>query len=392
MIIFLFIRGWAKRICLLFLLLLPFAILAAPPIQGGALRGIDAKDARLKLISAAESFLGTPYRYSGLNRNGIDCSGLVYMSFREALHTTIPRSSHGIYNWAEKISTNELQPGDLVFFITSGRNVSHLGIYTGGGRFIHSASEGPRTGVIYSRLDEAYWKRTYHGAGRALPGTAEAANAVNANNTAGTANTINAVNTAGVAAAANAAAYPEIPNSGQNSRVSGASAGLTWATDTGLFTGVGAAWTWGGLAEGSPSVFRGFTSMVTMGYKWPVLRLGFELRTELDRSLGVFRLPVTLSIGTNYFQVFAGPALTFGNPGLSLSDGKRQYAGGGKWNLELGTSVSLPLWKIYSGSLSLYGEAAFQYYRRSDGSSFNIKHDVPANFHFSTGLRYMWLL
>ena len=119
-----------KYLSLLGLMLLAHVALTAAPIKRGALNEATVADARLKLVSAAASFLGTPYRYSGLDKNGMDCSGLVYASFKEALDYSIPRSSEDIYKWSEKISTNELQPRDLVFFVTTGNKVSHVGIYT----------------------------------------------------------------------------------------------------------------------------------------------------------------------------------------------------------------------------------------------------------------------
>ena len=145
------------------------SIFAAIPISERALQGVNAVDARLKVLAAARSLLGTPYRFGGVDRRGLDCSGFVVLSFREALNITIPRTSHSMYVWAQRIETSELKPGDLVFFVTVGQRVSHVGIYAGGGRFIHSASAGPRTGVIYSSLSESYWRRTFRGAGRVLP-------------------------------------------------------------------------------------------------------------------------------------------------------------------------------------------------------------------------------
>ena len=151
------------------LLVFAAGVFAAAPVGDRFLQGVGAAEARLKLLSAANSYLGTPYRYAGFDRRGLDCSGLVFVSFMEAFDYRTPRSSSSIYDWTEKIDAAELQPGDLVFFVTAGSRVSHVGIYAGDGWFIHSASQGPHTGVIYSHLDEAYWKRTYTGAGRALP-------------------------------------------------------------------------------------------------------------------------------------------------------------------------------------------------------------------------------
>ena len=335
------IRKWLKQLCLFSLFILTQGAFAAPPIQGGAIQG--TADARKKLISAAESYMGTPYRYAGLDRSGLDCSGLVYLSFREGLRYTIPRTAESIFNWVEKISTEELQPGDLVFFITAGQRVSHLGIYAGEGRFIHSASDGSRTGVIYSTLDEAYWKRTYRGAGRALPWDAAAAQAM----------------------------------------------ASVWA-DSGFFVGLGAAFTWGGFFQGAPSIFRGFSAVSTAGYKGSKYRAGIEFRPELDRALGVFRLPFTLSVGTDIIQVFGGPAYTAGEPSLSLSDGERHYSGGGEWRWEAGFSAAFPPLKISRGALSIYGELAWQPYHWEDGTDFSFKPDVTANLRFSTGLRYLW--
>jgi len=157
------------RVLILGFLFLTSGLFATVPIQERALQGISAAEARRKLLATAESCLGIPYRYGGIDRRGLDCSAFVYLSFREAFQYSIPRTSEAIYNWAQKIETSELQPGDLVFFVTAGSRISHVGIYVGGGRFIHSASHGPRTGVIYSRLNESYWARTYRGAARALP-------------------------------------------------------------------------------------------------------------------------------------------------------------------------------------------------------------------------------
>ena len=158
-----------KYFCLIgFLLFVPVFSASAPAREPG-FDGTAPLNERQRLITSAESLLGTPYRYAGLDRRGLDCSGLVYLSFLEGLGRIIPRRTEDIYNWAEIITAGELQPGDLVFFRTVGTRVSHVGIYTGRGRFIHSASEGPQTGVIYSNLNERYWRQTFMAAGRVFP-------------------------------------------------------------------------------------------------------------------------------------------------------------------------------------------------------------------------------
>ena len=112
---------------------------------------------------------GKAYKWNGKTpETGFDCSGFVYRVFVQATGQEVPRTSAGLYAWSEPISSLEMQKGDLLFFNTTG-TVSHVGIYMGNGRFIHSASDGPETGVIISSLEEPYWKDRFIGAGRVIP-------------------------------------------------------------------------------------------------------------------------------------------------------------------------------------------------------------------------------
>ena len=126
--------------------------------------------ARLRVIEVSKKYLGTPYRYNGISALGIDCSGLIYLSFNEALGVSLPRSSSGLYTWTVRTTIERAQPGDLLFFRTGASiSITHVGLYLGNRLFIHTASSGSNTGVIYSSLDESYWARAYAGAGRAFP-------------------------------------------------------------------------------------------------------------------------------------------------------------------------------------------------------------------------------
>ena len=132
----------------------------------------NSENQRKELILAAKNYLGTPYRYGGASKAGIDCSGLVYMAALDSGLAALPRTARGMYNKAERISDSERQAGDLVFFSAYGL-ISHVGIYLGDGKFIHSASDGPSTGVIISNLSENYWKRHYFSSGRFISPTQE---------------------------------------------------------------------------------------------------------------------------------------------------------------------------------------------------------------------------
>lgn len=107
--------------------------------------------------------LGTPYRYGGSTPRGFDCSGLVYYAYYKA-GVRVPRSTMAQYRHAQPVALKNLQPGDLVFFRTAHRSVSHVGIYAGNARFIHAPSRGRV--VSYDSLIDPYWKKRLVAAGR----------------------------------------------------------------------------------------------------------------------------------------------------------------------------------------------------------------------------------
>jgi cell wall-associated NlpC family hydrolase len=117
------------------------------------------------IAAIAQRYLGYRYVWGGTSpATGFDCSGFVFYVYRQA-GKYLPRDLWGQLNAGPRISRNNLQPGDIVFFQnTYTTGLSHNGIYLGGGRFIHAATE--RTGVIISRLDDPYWGPRYVGASR----------------------------------------------------------------------------------------------------------------------------------------------------------------------------------------------------------------------------------
>ncbi|MDR2478545.1 MAG: C40 family peptidase [Treponema sp.] len=341
------------------------------------------REARFKVLAAAGKYEKTPYRYGGLDWNGLDCSGLVYRSFRDALGVSVPRSTASLYSWAETIPAEKIQPGDLLFFRTTNTGqISHVGIYVGGGRFIHAASEGPVTGVIYSSLDEKYWARTCAGAGRVLP---EAG--INDRSITGPDN----------AAITASTAPPDKPEAAETSKKKTAAPNVKKNTarkqENGLLLGLAAAPTWNSFLSGG-NIIRGVAGQIRLGAAVSPLNqpmiFGLELRPEWDGTLGVFRLPVTLSWGVNdKFRIFAGPAVSTGGAALSTNGEVRRYSGGTRWFGAAGITAAPFALKIASGELAPYGELAWQSYF-SDNKEANPNADFAAGFRFSTGLRYTW--
>ncbi len=108
--------------------------------------------------------VGTPYRYGGADLHGFDCSGLVFFIHRE-LGVTVPRTAAEQYAASQPVNVRRLEPGDLLFFRTTQRKrVTHVGIYAGGGRFIHA----PQTGrmIELRDLSDDYYGPRLVGAGR----------------------------------------------------------------------------------------------------------------------------------------------------------------------------------------------------------------------------------
>lgn len=116
------------------------------------------------MIAYAKTLSNTPYRRSGINVvSGFDCSGFVSHVFQRTLGVSLPHHARDIWSEGEKVEIANLQPGDLVFYNTMRRKLSHVGIYIGNGQFIHSASRG---GVRVDNLNTAYWKPRWNGARR----------------------------------------------------------------------------------------------------------------------------------------------------------------------------------------------------------------------------------
>ena len=152
---------------LLLLLFVALAGCAAPGRQESQATDISPpKQPPASVVGTALDQLNSPYRYGGHSPRGFDCSGLVYYAhLRNGI--AIPRTTQDQHRKATPVSLGELSPGDLLFFRESKRKPTHVGLYVGGGRFIH-ASTSQKT-VTLSRLSNPYWREHLLGAGRYIP-------------------------------------------------------------------------------------------------------------------------------------------------------------------------------------------------------------------------------
>lgn len=120
------------------------------------------------IISIAKSKLGCPYEWAGEGPNAFDCSGFAKYCFKEAYGITLPHSASAISQKGTRVSKENLQAGDFVFFATSGSaSINHVGIYIGNGEFIHASSSSSNGHQVHiNALNTGYYNRVYQWAQR----------------------------------------------------------------------------------------------------------------------------------------------------------------------------------------------------------------------------------
>jgi hypothetical protein len=128
-------------------------------------RGALSTNEFIHLGMILRGYLGKPYKGTSRYDPGLDCSAFTSQVFKEFNDMRLPRTAADQYKTGKEVTYQRLTFGDLVFFRTDRRKISHVGIYVGANEFIHASSSN---GVIISNLSERYWADCYAGARRVL--------------------------------------------------------------------------------------------------------------------------------------------------------------------------------------------------------------------------------
>lgn len=124
------------------------------------LLGVKPSDiSNIALYSFIDQWYGTPYKYGGDSKNGIDCSNFVTLLYKEVFNKTISGPSGTIFNQCTVTSNNNLKEGDLVFFKIKKNKISHVGVYLQNNQFIHATT---KKGVRIDNLNTTYYTTYFY--------------------------------------------------------------------------------------------------------------------------------------------------------------------------------------------------------------------------------------
>ncbi|MDG1477368.1 MAG: NlpC/P60 family protein [Vicingaceae bacterium] len=117
----------------------------------------------VKLYSFIDSWYGVKYRFGGMSKSGVDCSGFCNVLYSQVYNRQIRRTTAQLVKDVNKVGKNRLKEGDLVFFNIARKKNSHVGVYLKNNKFVHASSS---KGVIISSLENPYYKKAYNKGGR----------------------------------------------------------------------------------------------------------------------------------------------------------------------------------------------------------------------------------
>jgi hypothetical protein len=320
------------------------------------------QELRTSLITDAKKYIGTPYAYGAVGPDTFDCSGFIFTVSRESTGYQLPRTVKALYSFVRIIPDSKKEPGDIVFFhTTGGSTISHAGIYIGNDQFIHAASDGPNTGVILSSLKENYWKTAYSGAGQFLPAdqNEKEEQPVAENRTEAVQKTACSKNGTG---------------SGFNSFLKNAVVDASFGIDWNFLT-----------PERFMLNLRGIVLQTVVSYSAWDLQPGIGMMLRYNTGVGCFQLPVVFTLTLNdYLRMYIGPVITFGSPELP-DTGEPVEAS--VFPGIIGVSWQTPPLTKGKVKVTLTQDIFYTVFNDTNGAALSLSDSIAAGLVFSTGIR-----
>ena len=314
---------------------------------------IQAK--RNAIVEECKEYIGTPYLYGGLTKDGIDCSGFVFTTVRDSAGIQLPRTVKALYSFVQMIPDSKKQKGDLVFFRTVESTISHVGIYIGKDQLMHSVSDGPNAGVIVSSLKENYWKTRYAGVGTFFPVEYEETNTFIASNDTNTSSS-------------------STTTSNNKKKIS------TFSVDSSLFLN------WNFLTT-DQFLFnvRGVTFQVHGVYNKWILYPGFGIDFKYEPKMNIFQIPMYLSLSPkNFFRIYSGVVFTIGKPVLI---GSGEEINSSIFPGILGISFQTPSIQIGKTELRFVQDLNYTIFNKKNNFALNFVDSLVAGLVFQSGIR-----
>ena len=343
----------------------------------------QAMEARKQITAQAKQYIGCPYQSGAIGPDAFDCSGLIFTVFRESAGVQMPRSVKAIYSRAKIIKPEEAEPGDLVFFKTTGDgSISHLGIYIGKNQFIHAASDGNNTGVIVSSLKERYYANSFAAVGRVIPsGRAvkeevaepaddEVVSEEDIPNAEGSPENEDSI------FLTSADGGDSSGQEGENNRkwYSKIVFDATLFCDWNLFDPFRFMMNWRGISLETNAYYTAWKFKPGVG---TIFRYNYGTRN--------FQMPIVFSMAfCDYVKIYAGPIINFGNPTLPGSD---EEIRGSFFPGIIGFSFQTPKLKAGKVGLSLAQDISYTVYNDTDGGALPFYKSLGSGLVLSTGVR-----
>lgn len=343
---------------------------------------------REKLVEEAKKYIGAPYVRGATGPNAFDCSGLVYTVSHDAIGFQLPRTVKAIYSFVKIVPAEQREPGDLVFFRTTGDgSVSHVGLYVGNNQFISAVSDGPNTGVILSSLKENYWKTHYAASGKFLP----AVNGYDADKNIASKNadkTLAKKNKSDEKDEAEKKVHKNISTElvfqdsfmtySENGSFSDHLAFAAYSTvDWSVFT----------EKKVMPN-FRGVSSEADVIYRGKIFSPGVGLILRWNYGVSAFQMPVIFSLNAgDFLRVYAGPLFSFGQASCPDSDTDIKSA---VFPGVIGFSFSFPSFTKGDLKIQLVQDICYSVYNNMSNAALAPLKAASSGLEFCTGVRVVF--